>query len=341
MSPASENEPGNSRAALAADVDVLDAAAAEALLAESLATNVDEPEPDLPPITTVEVDGVTVHHRDSGHNVSGPTYVLVHGLGGSLANWEPVWPYLARLGRVLTPDLAGFGRTEADAGRSAVGDNVDLLSAYLDVVDARNVVLVGNSMGGMISLLLAAKGHPQLERLVLVDAVVPFGPKVRPNPRVGLTFALYMCPPLARFVVPRYVQRRGTDQMGLDGVLVVVADRRRVPRWVWRRAVEEARALTEIQSAVPSLVRAAQSIVIAGASRSYRRALAEVTVPVTFLQGDADALVPARGVRAALARVPEWNYVEAEGVGHVPMFEAATWTAAVIAGRIRGNITNM
>ena len=51
--------------------------------------------------------------------------------------------------------------------------------------------------------------------------------------------------------------------------------------------------------------------------------------------------MPARGVRAALARVPEWNYVEAEGVGHVPMFEAATWTAAVIAGRIRGNITNM
>lgn len=150
-------------------------------LARSVADNAEEPQPELPAITSVDVDGLSVAHRDSGRTDADVAFVLVHGLGGSLANWEPLWPYLEPLGRVLTPDLAGFGRTEAGADRSAVSDNVDLLRHYLDRVDATNVVLVGNSMGGMIALLLAAAGDPRVERLVLVDPVLPLGVRDRPH----------------------------------------------------------------------------------------------------------------------------------------------------------------
>lgn len=305
----------------------------DALLARSVEANPGLPEPSLPPIEVVDVDGVRVHHRDSGpgRGVGGSTFVLVHGLGGSLASWEPIWPLLVERGRVLTPDLAGFGRTEAPAGRSAVGDNVDLLAAYLRAVGAENVVLVGNSMGGMISAMLAHRNPELVARLVLIDPVLPLHPSDRPHPMVLVTFGLYLCAPLARFVIPRYAQRRGIEQMGMDGVINVVADPRRVPPWVVRRAVEETRAIAEIQSAVPSLVRAAQSLVVAAAGRGYRRALHGISVPVTLVHGERDHLVAVSGARRLARARPEWRYVEGRGVGHVPMFEAAEWVAALTA----------
>lgn len=306
-----------------ADVDDL-----AALLRTSRASNAEAPRPHPAPITTLDVDGVAVHHRDSGERGDGDTYVLVHGLGGSLANWEPLWPHLSERGRILTPDLAGFGRTPGD-GRSAVADNVDLLARYLERLTVGPVVLVGNSMGGMIAALLAARRPDLVERLVLIDPVLPLHPADRPHPMVLATFGLYLVPPAARFVIPRYARRRGLERLGGDGVLGVVADPRRVPGWVVRRAVEETKALAEVQDAVPSLVRAAQSIVVAAAGRSYRRALTGLTVPVTLVHGTRDHLVPVSGARRAARAHPHWRYVEGADLGHVPMFEAAAWVAGV------------
>ena len=57
---------------------------------------------------TVDLDG-PVHYADFGG--TGRPVVLVHGLGGSYANWLAVGPRLAALGRVYALDLAGHGLT--------------------------------------------------------------------------------------------------------------------------------------------------------------------------------------------------------------------------------------
>ena len=54
-----------------------------------------------------------VHWVDFGGRDGGPTFVLVHGLGGSHLNWALVAPGLADRGRVVAVDLAGFGLTPA------------------------------------------------------------------------------------------------------------------------------------------------------------------------------------------------------------------------------------
>ncbi len=48
-----------------------------------------------------------LHWKDYGGH--GPLHVLVHGLGGSIANWDFIGPRLARRGRVVALDLPGFG----------------------------------------------------------------------------------------------------------------------------------------------------------------------------------------------------------------------------------------
>lgn len=103
----------------------------------------------------IDLDG-PVHFADFGGE--GPTMVLVHGLGGSAVNWMAVGPGLATRARVLAPDLAGFGRSPL-AGRSArVQANQRLLGRFIDEFAVDPVILVGNSMGGMIALRVGPEG---------------------------------------------------------------------------------------------------------------------------------------------------------------------------------------
>ena len=100
--------------------------------------------------------GGPVHVADFGGE--GPPIVLLHGLGASHTGWMPVGPGLARRGRVIAPDLIGFGRTPLDGRRSTIQANVDLVSRLLDreLAGEGPVTVVGNSMGGMVSVMLAA-----------------------------------------------------------------------------------------------------------------------------------------------------------------------------------------
>src|SRR5438309_10616497 len=95
---------------------------------------------------TVDLGG-PVHFADFGG--SGPTMVLVHGLGGSHLNWLAVGPALAAWARAPAPDLAGTGRTPP-AGRSAhVRANAQLLARFTAAVAVVPATLHGDSMGGL------------------------------------------------------------------------------------------------------------------------------------------------------------------------------------------------
>ena len=85
-----------------------------------------------PPSRFVDLDG-PVHYVEW----EGPaerTFVLVHGLGGSLLSWLAVAPGLARHGRVLALDLPGFGRTERNERRSRVSDLRAMVSMFVNEI---------------------------------------------------------------------------------------------------------------------------------------------------------------------------------------------------------------
>ncbi|MGZ6142095.1 MAG: alpha/beta fold hydrolase, partial [Myxococcales bacterium] len=140
---------------------------------------------------TVDLDG-PVHYADFGG--SGRPIVLVHGLGGSHANWLAVAPRLAAHGRVYAVDLAGHGLTRSLGRTARVGANRRLLGRFLDAVAREPAVLVGNSMGGYLSLAEAAAEPGKVASLVLVDAAVPIAPGVRLDPGMTAWFAALALP---------------------------------------------------------------------------------------------------------------------------------------------------
>ncbi|HEY1348358.1 MAG TPA: alpha/beta hydrolase [Ktedonobacteraceae bacterium] len=126
---------------------------------------------------TIQVNGWPVHYEVAG---AGEPLVLVHGLCESTRLWSRNVPGLAGHYRVYLVDLPGFGamrryRRQFDLTRSGLW-----LAAWLKALGLPTVNLVGHSMGGYVSMALAAT-HPELvKRLVLVDSIgIPLNLPVR------------------------------------------------------------------------------------------------------------------------------------------------------------------
>src|SRR2546426_9137411 len=136
--------------------------------------------------------GGPLHLADFGG--TGPTMILVHGLGGSHANWLAVGPGLAAHARVFAPDLPGFGRTPLDGRSAHVRASVEFLDRFLDTVGGGPAVLVGNSMGGLIAMMEAAERPEKVAGLVLVGPAQPRPRRSLVDPVVALTFRAYAFP---------------------------------------------------------------------------------------------------------------------------------------------------
>jgi pimeloyl-ACP methyl ester carboxylesterase len=115
----------------------------------------------------ISVNGIRLRYEAAGE--SGPAVLLVHGLGGSSAQWGGVAQLLAPVCRLVMPDLRGHGRSDKPPGPYVLKNFVDDLGALCDALKLETCVAVGASMCGAVVLQLAA------ERPELVRAVVPVG----------------------------------------------------------------------------------------------------------------------------------------------------------------------
>ena len=269
---------------------------------------------------SIDLDG-PVHWVDFG-GTSGPPVVLVHGLGGSYLNWVGIAPALARRRRVVAIDLPGFGLTPAQGRDTSVNHNAALLSRFVHEVLGEPVVLVGNSMGGMISLLLADRRPEQVLGLALVDPALP-NPGSRPDPQVAATFAMYAVPRVGELVLTRYTSRFSDRQRVLGTLALCFADTTRADPAVTEASVELAAWRRSLPSPEVEFLGAARSLLrVLRGRRDYDRIIREVDRPVLLIHGTRDRLVPISAAHRAARLNPAWQTAFLDGVGHTPQLEA-------------------
>jgi pimeloyl-ACP methyl ester carboxylesterase len=117
----------------------------------------------LPSLAEERAGGLRLYAGGAGRPV-----VLLHGLGGSAANWVEVSEELARSHRVLALDLPGHGgslRPPRDAGMDWFADAV---GAALDELGAHGAIVVGHSFGGQLALRLTLARPDLIGGLLLV-----------------------------------------------------------------------------------------------------------------------------------------------------------------------------
>jgi len=285
---------------------------------------------------TLTIDGMEAHvlRADGPDDAAGVPQLLVHGLGGCAANWLEVLPELAARGPVIAPDLPGFGRTEPrDPGASRIEDNARFLEQLLDHLGWTEVEVHGNSMGGMLSVLLAERTPHRVARLVLAAPALPTPRRAlhRMHPLTLLRFSPFLVPGLGAATMQLVWRRLPLQRLWREMERYVHADPSRIAREITEVGMENLAYGRRVAWRVPAFAAAAESLVLAMvAPKRLLAAIDAVEAPTLVVWGDQDRLVCRAVVEHCCERQPSWDCHVLEGVGHVPMLEApAAYVAAV------------
>jgi pimeloyl-ACP methyl ester carboxylesterase len=267
--------------------------------------------------TTLDLD-IPLHYLE-WEGRGDATFVLVHGLGGSALNWKLAAPLLSDRGRVLAPDLAGHGRTRRETRASSIEANRELLDDFLEATTDGPVVLAGNSMGGVISLLEAAEAPDRVEALVLVDAALPSIGEA--DPLVAQTFAAYATPGLGEQLVRTFRETVGPEGM-VDYVFqMCCVDATRIPRELVQEHVDQLSEHLDDERDAGFLESARTMVGLLADPDRFRASIEAVKAPTLVMSGDSDRLVPLEATRALVSLRPDWTLEVLDGIGHIPMME--------------------
>lgn len=269
---------------------------------------------------TEDVDG-PLHYADFGG--SGTPLVLVHGLGGSHLNWMAVGSLLARYARVFAVDLVGFGRTPPAGRKSDVATNQRLVVRFLEKVVGGPAVLVGNSMGGAISMRVASSEPGKVRGLVLVNPAMAKPRHVPLDPEAARMFGLYALPGVGEAYLRYRYLTLGPAGVVTEQLKLCCADFGRLSPELVQSHIRLAEDRKQMGWALKSFLQAARSVIwLVTKEQPYYEMMRSISCPTLLLHGRQDRLVPVGAAENAAKLCPEWNVDLIPDMGHVPMMEA-------------------
>jgi len=221
-------------------------------------------------------DGTTLYYRDHG---DGPPIVLLSSQGLSSSMWQHLMVRLADRGfRCVALDRRGHGRSD-DPGKGYDFDRfADDIGELLTLLDLRDVMLVGHSVGGAEAVrYLTRHGSDRVSRLVLASTTLPFLARTADNPD-GVPLAVMQSvweswhsdwprwvgenrPPFIGAGLPGCAVSPEMIQLGMNDML---------------------------QTSLPALLQTSRAAV----TTDFRAELREIGVPTLLIHGDSDASSP-------------------------------------------------
>jgi len=288
-------------------------------------------DPSIPPWPgeKVRVDGVDLFvRRTPGPPGGGEPALYVHGLGGASTNWTDYAALLAtRLdGEAL--DLPGFGESGPAAARGGytVAGQARTVVAYLEHRGAGQVHLVGNSMGGVAALLVAAIRPDLVRTLTLISPAMPW---LRPRRASDFAMPLLLLPGIGRYA-QRRLDELPPEQRAAGLIGICFADPAAVPRNRVDEAVAEMARRKQLPWSTDAFTAAlrglARSYLVLG-PRSLWRQAGRVRAPALVVWGTEDVLVPVALAGRTAASLPDSRLLVLPRVGHVAQLEAPDTTA--------------
>jgi abhydrolase domain-containing protein 6 len=246
---------------------------------------------------------------------SGDPVVLVHGFGGDKEGWLMMAGMLGRRRPLVIPDLPGFGAAGAIPKRSASAKaQAQVVASLLDHLDIRRAHLVGNSMGGGISLRFAADNPARTASITLLGSVGPIVEKSE----LGLALD------------------RGENPLLVDSP----EDLERLVRFVAEKSPPLPRAARAYLGSDRFARREAQAELFEGwvtppDSEGVPEDLESIKAPALVIQGGKDRCIHPSTGRALAKRLPNARLELLEHIGHVPMIEAPKLTAQLVERFLR------
>ncbi len=265
---------------------------------------------------SVWVEGARMHFLTAGE---GPELLLVHGLLGSAAAWEPSLERLALDSTVFAPDALGIGRSDRRADLDvSLRAAARRLVAFMDACKIEQADVVGTSHGGAVVLMLAALYPERVRSLVLHAPANPFSDIADPLIR-------FYCTPLGCWFahrvpgLPAHLQTLALGRM--------YGDTDRMREGAAERYVGAMRVPGTVEYVLSVLSRWFDDM------RDLRAVLDRVrSVPALLLWGDRDRAVSLRSADVLMQSFDRAEFAMLPGVGHLPFEEVPQAFCASISG---------
>jgi len=231
---------------------------------------------------------------------SGPAVLFLHGAGSNAATWWQQLPTFAARHTCITLDLRCFGRSVAPMDEFSHRHFVPDVLAVLDHFGVQRAVVVGQSLGGMVGLRLALQQPDRVAAFVACDS--PLG--------------------LDHPAITQALERRARTATALT------LEQRALGAWFLQRDPERAALYAQINafnpgthSVSPADWRAAMDRLLDPADLLPVSALPGLRMPVMWLVGREDPLVPLSAMQDCAAQVPGSELAVVDDCGHSTYFE--------------------
>lgn len=311
----------------------------------TLASTVDyplaAPDPTRAPWPAAELQvgqiAVNVRHTPSANPDAEPALYL-HGLGGASTNFTDLADLLSPWLDGHAIDLPGFGRSGPPPRRDySIAAHTRLVIDYLERSGRGPVHLVGNSMGGTVSIQLAASRPDLVRTLSLISPAVP---DLRPKKGSDAMMPLLLVPGLGYRVLDRLDQI--PPERRVQAVInLCFAHPELVPANRLAEAIAELETRRGYAWSGEALLRSLRGLVrsyLTVGTRSAWYALSQIQAPSVVVWGQLDRLVDVANAPRVARTLPDASLLVLPDVGHTAQLEDPVSTArAVLALLARAN----
>lgn len=272
-----------------------------------------------PPVQTIDIEGETIAYRTCGNEL-GPTLVLIHGLAETSAYfWRPLLPHLTDHYHIIAFDLLGHGDSSCPVSGYGVQRQLRIYARFLQAVSRCPVMLLGHSLGGVISANLAIYYPHLVSKVVLYDVPIPRGPfknvmlAFDMNPIAALALSPFTIPGFGLFLdrfAPRRLQRHAMRQL----------------MRLWRVPYDP----THYNPDMEAYLSRTQNIGIEQQLRyvflfhDLQSDLEKVQQPTLQILGENDVLVSVERASEIAALMPDCRVEAISQAGHLAMFDQPT-----------------
>ncbi|QZH75313.1 MAG: alpha/beta hydrolase [Erythrobacter sp.] len=276
-------------------------------------------------------DGLTLHYRDYAGRDDRPPILCIPGLTRNARDFEPVADAFAGEWRVICADLRGRGDSDyaKDSASYTPANYVSDIAALFEQVGLEKVVVMGTSLGGIVTMLLAAQDPGRFAGVVLND----IGPDI--------------------------------EESGLERIRDYVGQGRSFPTWMHAaRSLKDTSALAYPDFTMPDWLRLAKRLMVVGGSGriafDYDMHIADPFAhagpvegeaaganmwpafealagrPVLALRGELSDILSAATHSRMAATLPDCEAVTVPRVGHTPTLEEPEAQSAIarLLGRV-------
>ena len=137
----------------------------------------------------IEISGIKVRYNQIG---KGPDILLIHGVPGSIEDWEPIISSLSSNYRITVYDRPGHGYSSAEKIGYNLEHNANIALGIINKLYLKNVIVVGHSYGGSVIMALAVRNPHQ------VKAFIPIAGATYPVENIEPIYSLIRIPIIGR-----------------------------------------------------------------------------------------------------------------------------------------------